>query len=121
MRTAAVAVVLSCFASLFLVPVVASAQDAQPKRTISTSGEAVVYVVPDEVIVNLGVEVYHKDLDQAVRTSDEQAKQLLAAIKGLGVETSTCRRRTWRSRCGTTTPTRRRSAWRATSRGGCTR
>jgi uncharacterized protein YggE len=64
------------------------AQEQPPRiRSISTMGEAVVYVVPDEVIVTLGIETFHKDLDQAVRTSDEMAERLLPAIKGLGVET----------------------------------
>lgn len=55
-------------------------------RTISTNGEATVYVVPDEVIVNVGVEVFDRDLDHAKAASDERGASLLKAIRGLGVE-----------------------------------
>jgi uncharacterized protein YggE len=56
------------------------------QRTISSSGEAVVYVAPDEVSVSLGVEQYDKQLDRAKAMNDEQAGKLVQAIKDLGVE-----------------------------------
>ena len=59
--------------------------EEQP-RTITTSGEATVYVVPDEVVVNVGVEVFNRDLDRAKADSDERGESLLKAIRGLGIE-----------------------------------
>ncbi|HET6249004.1 MAG TPA: SIMPL domain-containing protein [Tepidisphaeraceae bacterium] len=61
--------------------------DAPPStRTISTSGEAVIYVVPDEVIVNFGVENFDADLDKAKAANDAMSTKLLKAIKTVGVE-----------------------------------
>ena len=57
-----------------------------PPRTISTSGEAIVYVVPDEVIVNFGVQTFDKDLDKSKAANDEMSAKLLKSIKALGVE-----------------------------------
>jgi uncharacterized protein len=67
-----------------------AAQGAEEKpvdvRTISTSGEAVVYAAPDEVIVNLGIETADADLQKAKLRSDAAGIKLLKAIKELGVE-----------------------------------
>jgi uncharacterized protein len=57
-----------------------------PPRTISTSGEATVYVVPDEVVVNFGVQTFDAGLDKSKSDNDEQSAKLLKAIKALGVE-----------------------------------
>lgn len=62
---------------------------AQPQpmpRTISTSGEATVYVAPDEVIVNVGVETFSQKLDDAKAENDQASARLIKAIKDLGVE-----------------------------------
>ena len=57
-----------------------------PPRSISTSGESIVYVVPDEVIVNFGVQTFDRDLDKAKASNDDQSARLLKAIKSLGIE-----------------------------------
>ncbi len=57
-----------------------------PPRSISTSGESIVYVVPDEVIVNFGVQTFDRDLDKAKTSNDDQSARLLKAIKSLGIE-----------------------------------
>jgi hypothetical protein len=51
-----------------------------------TTGEAVVLVKPDEVLINLGVETANADLEKAKRMNDDAAAKLLKAIKSLGVE-----------------------------------
>src|SRR5688572_12389159 len=56
------------------------------QRTISTNGEAIVFVVPDEVVVNLGVETFNADLDKSKAENDERSARLLHAIKALGIE-----------------------------------
>jgi uncharacterized protein YggE len=55
-------------------------------RTVASSGEATVYVTPDEVVLNVGVETFHAELDQASSLNDEASKRLVAAVKGMGVE-----------------------------------
>ena len=62
------------------------AQQVEPPRTISTAGESVVYVVPDEVVVTLGIETFDKGLDESKSANDAASKTLLAAFKNLGVE-----------------------------------
>ena len=57
-----------------------------PPRSISTSGESIVYVVPDEVIVNFGVQTFDRDLDKSKAANDDQSTRLLKAIKSLGIE-----------------------------------
>lgn len=86
----------SCVAVALLLSIgglAAEAQDAlgalvaaSNPRTISTSGEAVIYVVPDEVVVGLGIETFDKDLDKAKSANDERATKLLAAIRELKIE-----------------------------------
>src|SRR5437899_360059 len=55
-------------------------------RTISTSGESVVYVTPDELIVNFGVETIHPSLDEAKTQNDRAGAKLVAAIKKMGID-----------------------------------
>jgi len=84
MRNAAlVAVLAGCLAVCSQGAAVAA--EAEP-RTVSTSGEAVIYVVPDEVVVGFGVETFKPDLDAAKQANDEACARLLKAIKDLGVE-----------------------------------
>src|SRR5260221_12299843 len=67
----------------------ARAQDAGAAanlRTISTSGEAIVYVVPDEVVVGAGVETFSQNLDKAKSDNDEASTRLVKAIKALKIE-----------------------------------
>jgi uncharacterized protein YggE len=61
------------------------AAEEQP-RTISTSGEAVIYVQPDEVILNFGVDSRDAGLDKAVAANEAASAKLLAAVKKLGIE-----------------------------------
>jgi uncharacterized protein YggE len=64
----------------------AIAQEQPNPRSVSTTGEAVVYVVPDEVIVSLGVETFHQKLDEAKAANDVGSSKLLKTIKAAGVE-----------------------------------
>jgi uncharacterized protein YggE len=72
---------------LSAVPLLAEDVHVQaPPRTISTSGESIVYVVPDEVVINLGVETFNADLEKSRSENDERSARMLKAIKALGVE-----------------------------------
>ncbi len=63
-----------------------AAENAALPPSISTTGEATVYVTPDEVIINFGVETFKPALADAKTQNDAQTKTLLAAIRDLGVE-----------------------------------
>jgi uncharacterized protein len=70
-----------------LAAVAASAQEKPVDvRTISTSGEAVVYAVPDEVVVNFGVETAQPELEKAKSLNDQAAAKLVKALKAMGIE-----------------------------------
>lgn len=70
--------------AILMTGLVARAQE-QP-RVISTNGEAVIFVVPDEVIINLGVETYATELDDSKKQNDEHARKLVEAIQSMGIE-----------------------------------
>jgi uncharacterized protein YggE len=55
-------------------------------RVITVTGEAEVRVVPDEVILTLGVETWNKVLDTAKRENDEIVREVLAAADAQGIE-----------------------------------
>jgi uncharacterized protein YggE len=57
-----------------------------PPRTVSTTGEATVYVVPNKVIINLGVETANSSLDEAKSANQKAGTSLLSALKSLGLE-----------------------------------
>jgi hypothetical protein len=63
-----------------------STQIQVPGRTITSSGEAVVYVVPDEAVVSFGVETFDADLDKSKSKNDEASSRLIKAIKALNIE-----------------------------------
>jgi uncharacterized protein YggE len=65
-------VVFSCFAC---------AREKPQPRLITVTGEAEVRVAPDEAILTLGVETWHKDLGIAKRQNDERVKKVLALAK----------------------------------------
>lgn len=55
-------------------------------RTISTSGEATVFVVPDEVQMHFGVESFDASLAAARAQNEEACARLVRAVRGAGVE-----------------------------------
>jgi uncharacterized protein len=68
-------------------PMQALAQDAAaPPRTISTSGEALIHVPPDEVIINVGIETFDLDLDKAKAANRQAAERMLKAVRAMGIE-----------------------------------
>jgi len=63
-----------------------SAVVSNAQSTISVSGEAEVRVVPDEVVLSLGMETVDKDLKTAKALNDARIKQALAAARKYGVQ-----------------------------------
>jgi len=60
--------------------------DGDAPRTITTTGEAVVYVVPDELVVGFGVETYDPALKAAKDHNAAESARLLKAVREAGVE-----------------------------------
>src|SRR6476619_5950770 len=77
---------LTVVAMCLCAPLLAHAADPENPRTINTTGESTVYVKPDEVVINLGIETWDKQLDKSKSANDAAAKTLLAAIHEMGVE-----------------------------------
>jgi uncharacterized protein YggE len=77
---------ITLFAALLITARPALADDPLAHRTISTTGESIVYVTPDEVVVSFGVETFNADLDKSKADNDARSSKLLAAVKSLGVE-----------------------------------
>ena len=77
------------FAAIFMFTFQLHAQEMPihaPPRSISTTGESTVYVVPDRVIVNFSIKTFENDMDKSKSANDEQSTRLLKAIKSLGIE-----------------------------------
>lgn len=58
---------------------------AEQARAVSTTGEAVVNVVPDEVVVQFGVQTFGKSLDEAKDGNEQAARRLVEAVKTSGL------------------------------------
>jgi uncharacterized protein YggE len=78
-------VLLAALALGIFVPSVAT-QERETAGSISITGEAVVKVVPDEVVITLGVETMHANLEVAKRQNDERVKKVIAVARSCGVE-----------------------------------
>ncbi|MFA4837497.1 MAG: SIMPL domain-containing protein [Dehalococcoidia bacterium] len=63
-----------------------SSDGSQPLRTFTVTGEAEIRVVPDEVVLTLGVETLDKDLNTARNQNDERIKRVLAGAADLGIQ-----------------------------------
>lgn len=75
--------------ALFLIlfmPAAVFAANEQFRRTVQVTGEAEVKVVPDEVVISLGVETFDKDLLTAQLKNAEDVQTVLAMGRGLGIE-----------------------------------
>lgn len=71
-------------ALLLAVPLFAAAD--VPNRTISTSGEATVRVIPDQAVISVGVSTFSTTLAETTRTNADVGTRLLAAVKAAGVD-----------------------------------
>jgi uncharacterized protein YggE len=78
-----VAIVAAAFVLANPVPARLAASAAA--SSISVSGEAEVLVVPDEVILSLGVESFDKVLKTAKIANDDAIKRTIAVARGYGI------------------------------------
>ncbi len=66
-----------CFALAITFSVVAIADDKPDQRLITTTGEAEINVVPDEVLFDVTVQSMNKDLRAAKTQTDERLKKVI--------------------------------------------
>jgi uncharacterized protein YggE len=59
---------------------------AYAQGTLNVSGQAMIYAVPDEVVVGLGIETFDTSLALAKTKNDTETATLLRAVHRLGVE-----------------------------------
>ncbi len=87
MKAKPIGLLVLAFISVFLLAAWAeNRQVSQEPRLITVSGDADVRVVPDEVIITLGVETWDKDLNVAKSQNDERVRQVLALVKDYGIQ-----------------------------------
>src|SRR5215510_6426397 len=67
------------------IPVRAQFITRSETKSISVNGEAEIRVVPDEVILTLGVETFDKVLKLAKSLNDERIKKTISIAQGYGV------------------------------------
>lgn len=56
-----------------------------PVRTVTTTGEATVYVKPDEAVISVGIQVNDAELLRARTEVDDRAARMLQAIRAAGI------------------------------------
>lgn len=78
LRAAALLVMLAAAATAF-------AQDKPEPRLVTVAGEAEVNVAPDEVVFDLTVSTFNKEMRLAKSQTDERVKNLIALAKRYGV------------------------------------
>jgi len=71
---------------LLSAPRSASAAEREDLRSISTNGEAVLFVAPNQVTVTLGVQSFNAELSKAKATNDTACLNLLGVFKRLEIE-----------------------------------
>lgn len=60
--------------------------NAADTRTVAVTGEAEVRVVPDEVVLTVGVETKDMVLDQAIKLNDERTRNIMKTIARYKIE-----------------------------------
>lgn len=60
--------------------------EQNPKRLITVIGDAEIMAVPDEVIINMGVETKNKDLNTAKKENDQKIRNIFALLKKLKIK-----------------------------------
>lgn len=75
------------FVSTLLLALSAFVQAADPQpRSISVVGTSQVHVVPDLVMLSIGVETYATKIDEAISKNDERTAKTLELIKQFGID-----------------------------------
>ena len=78
---------LVLIAAIVLLATISPARAAETSpRLITVTGDADVKVVPDEVILALGIETSDRNLATAKNQNDDRAKKVIAAAQARGIE-----------------------------------
>src|SRR4051794_6288889 len=64
----------------------ARADEQFQKASVSTTGEAIIFVKPDEVVLTFGVETFDQSLEKAKQQNDAASAKIVKAAKDVGVE-----------------------------------
>lgn len=72
-------------ASFFVLLALALPAYAVDEPTITTSGTATVYVVPDKAVLSIGLASTDRDIEKAKTVNEAEASRVLKAIKALGI------------------------------------
>jgi len=83
MKVSAIAVVLVAMSSLSALAQQMPSFDDRPK--INVTGEAVVEVKPDRIVLTLGIETWDKDIDLAKQKNNEILKKAVTVIRNCGI------------------------------------
>lgn len=87
MKTTPLIIIITALVLIFSLSAWTSNQpESSEPGIITVTGEAEVRVVPDEVVLTLGVETWAEDLNEAKRQNDEQIKEILTIAQAQGVE-----------------------------------
>jgi uncharacterized protein YggE len=73
------------FGLLLMIATSAYSETDDILRTITVTGRAEIMVVPDEAVVNLGVEIFEMELGEAKKENDRIVRTVLDAVKKNGV------------------------------------
>ena len=71
---------------LVMMSLISSPVRAEEDRVINVTGDAEVRVVPDEVVITLGVETDDMQIDVAKEKNDERVQKVLALTEEYGIE-----------------------------------
>lgn len=63
-----------------------SRADVTPPRTVSTTGDAVIYVTPDKAVISVGIDTFDAKLGDTEKANTSQGKVLVDAIEKLGID-----------------------------------
>lgn len=82
----AAALCVSCWSEPGYAATTGATEEAPAPRTIVVSGASEVRVVPDEVVLTVGVETVHVDLDTAKAENDAIVERALGLVNDFGIE-----------------------------------
>jgi len=71
---------------LMVYPVLMFANQQPEERLITVTGEAEILVVPDEVMITLGIETWSEQLDSAKEENDQQIQKIISVAKKHKIE-----------------------------------
>lgn len=73
------------FALIAILPSIAFAANGQDQRLITVTGDADIFVEPDEVVITVGIETDNMDLKIAKKENDMSAKRVIGIAKKNGI------------------------------------